>query len=85
MVLKQGASLMDYRQFRDHSTKTLDCGATLIVFQGIGYIVQKNKRKFTISLSLGSQQVLLGEASSLQDCVDFIKTKDTEILFSTAC
>jgi hypothetical protein len=84
MVLKKGASPMDYRLFKDHSTKTLESGDTLIVYQGIGYIVQKVKRKFHISLSVGSQQVLLGEATTMDNCVEFIKTKDTEYLFRRA-
>jgi hypothetical protein len=84
MVQKQGASLMDYRLFKDHSTKTLESGDTLIVYQGIGYIVQKVKRKFHISLRLGSQQVLLGEATSMENCVEYIKSKDKDFLFSKA-
>jgi len=84
MILKQGASPMDYRLFKDHSTKTLESGDTLIVYQGIGYIVQKVKRKFHISLSVGSQQVLLGEATTMDNCVDYIKSKDTDFLFKKA-
>ena len=65
--------------------KSLKSGETLILHKGLSYhILQKDKSIFKIKLIGVHEYIELGDAKSLDACVQYIDTKDSALLSKVA-
>ena len=63
------------------SITSLRSGDKLVIHKGITYrVAEKDKNNFRIRMMGGEELVELGWAESFQKCIDYILTKDIDLL-----